>query len=172
MGLEPSTTLNPDAVYLLTCTDWRHLDLYSTLKTNLFHSVVKSVVSCSRMCQAATCHSLAFLVFITWRKAVRAFTDYTVAALTSAVFIIMADTQQKINRVVVDLIKVISPRSCLMPCKRTGLISLLILSFSTVQFVAKMQEGSMHEPLKLSKEDRKREWWRLYFRIWMKQKFG
>lgn len=29
--------------------------------------------------------------------------------MTSAIFIIMADTQQKINRVVVDLIKVISP---------------------------------------------------------------
>lgn len=124
----------------------------STLKTNLFHSVTKSVVIL-QPCQAATCHSLAFLLFISWRKAVIAYTDYTVAALTSAVFIIMADTQQKINRVVVDLIKVISPRSCLMRRQSTRLISRLILSFSTVQFVAKMQEGSIHEPLKLSKGD-------------------
>lgn len=47
---------------------------------------------------------------------VRAFTDDTVATLTSAIFIIMADTQQKIDEVVADLIKVIFPQFCLMRC--------------------------------------------------------
>lgn len=47
---------------------------------------------------------------------VTSYTDYTVATLTSAIFIIMADTQQKINEVVTDLIKVISPQFCLMRC--------------------------------------------------------
>lgn len=92
-------------------------------------------------------------LFITWRKAVSGCTDYTVATLASAVFIIMADTQQKINRVIVDLIKVISPQSCLMLRESARLISWRVLSFSAVQFVAQMLEGSIHGPLKLSKDD-------------------
>lgn len=76
--------------------------------------------------------------------------------------VIMADTQQKINVVVVDLIMVISQWSCLMWHQSTKLISQLILSFSTVQFVAKMQGGSIHKPFKLSEVD-----CRFYFRIWM-----
>lgn len=67
--------------------------------------------------------------------------------------VIIAGTQQKINTVVVDLIKVISLRSRFMWRQSAGLISQLILPFSAVQFVAKMQEGSIHEPLKLSKAD-------------------
>ncbi len=144
---------------------------FSRLKPHLFHSVVTSVVRLWT-CQVATCHSLAFLLFITWRKAVKAYTDYTAAAFTSAVFIIMADTQQKINRVVVDLIKVISPLSCLMWRRGTQCISQLILPFSTVQFVAKMQCRSIHKPLKFSKGNCERERQAFFFRIWMKQKFS
>lgn len=109
-------------------------------RTKTFRLIANSLSAC-----------LAGLIFITLSQAVRC-ADYTVAALTSAIFIIMADTLQKINRVVADLI---TARPCLMWWQSTRLISRLILPFSTVQFV----EGSMNKPIK-------------YSSIWMKQKMA
>lgn len=77
-----------------------------------------------------------------WRKAVGAHTDYAAAPLTSAVFIIMADTQQEINRVVVDLIKVISLRPCCCLMRPAFFYLFIIISWTSsflnaAQFVAK-----------------------------------